>query len=407
MDQLIIAKGIHRADILEDAEFLENIMAEKDVIVVDAPAIKENLSVAEMDLDTYLQSKIGYKNREAKVRDISSLTGIFRIREGKAKDRLEKCRAIFVTTNVNLASASTEFLNKIFKEEGNSNIVQHCMTDVILTMRLWLKVPSQFEDIPRNRLIAHTLATLQPHEALYNAFVHQLDRLVERGIVNDDVAIRVRLAALVTPTLMAETRGHISAIDEGSTSRIIEQIVKQEENSKNEAVTRARQDERRLAEEQLEEAVRRHTKELHLLEGNKSKTEADNRQQQIHYSNTIRDLENAITVLSNKIQKSSNSRDNLAKSVAMLGAKTVKFLLLFLIAAFGIFVLADISDTSFWVITLKKHFGEGSLHTGLDILTLFLTAIAFMGLSYVDLVNRIEEKLGKLVLKTLRKYLNI
>ena len=76
------------------------------------PPHEMSLGVNEEKLYRLLQEKVGYRNRRALLRDIDSLTAIYRLRRGRTTLPLERCGAIFVTTNTALARASLEFFNE-------------------------------------------------------------------------------------------------------------------------------------------------------------------------------------------------------------------------------------------------------------------------------------------------------
>ena len=401
LDRLILAKGFHRADILEDAEYLDSLLHDQDIQIVDAPLISESLGIDELALDTRLQTKIGYRNNEAKIRDISSLASIFRLREGRAKDRLENCRAIFITTNFNLALVATEFFNALLRGEGDTNVVQHCMTDVIFTMRLWLKVPSQFEDVPRSQIIAHTLATLRPREALYNAFVEQLDKLVERGLVNDDVAIRSRLAALVTPTLVIETGGVVGAVDEGSTTRVVSRVLEQEEEGRRQEVKHARVAERADAAKKLADAEQRHATEVRRLQDLVSSSEDTRRMEQASAVQAIAGLTSEVSALSTDAQIAQERRDRHARVIARWSATCIKLMSIMVIGILARLTFLEGCERCAEASFLDRDFGHGVAHSALGWLSFVLAAFAAWGISTGDLAKRVESSVQTYVRRML------
>ena len=73
------------------------------------------------------------------MRDLDSLTAIYRIRGGEVRRRIESSGAILVTTNSRLAHASRLFFHEVF----GRRTVSICTTDHSLAALVWLMNPSQ------------------------------------------------------------------------------------------------------------------------------------------------------------------------------------------------------------------------------------------------------------------------
>lgn len=276
INRKLVVSNKNRSDIIEDIALLENILVNDGIIVKDTPNKTEAaLTLNESKLDTILQSRVNYKNPSAKIKDIESLTAIFRMRRALPMARLEQCEAIFITSNQNLAAASTEFFKEHFREESQRNIAQLCMTEVIFTTRLWIKVPTEFANIPRNRLIAHSLASLKPPEAVVQAFLRQLEELQRTGRVTEEEAVRARFGALTTSTLMLESRGMVSTIDAGSTDRMVRIMLENFEKDKITFAAKAVIRERKLHDAKLLKSQEEGEEKLRKIQGQHDRTQLD------------------------------------------------------------------------------------------------------------------------------------
>lgn len=91
----------------------------------EKPAHQMSLGLNEEKLERILQDEVGYRNRKALLRDIDSLTAIYRLREGRTTLPFERCRAIFVTTNTALARASLIFLMRKLAFQKPLYVCQH------------------------------------------------------------------------------------------------------------------------------------------------------------------------------------------------------------------------------------------------------------------------------------------
>ena len=388
--------GIAKSDLVEDAELLVQTLFDLGISVVDAPIILEPLSINERDLDTHLQSRIGYKRQEAKVRDVASLTAVYRLRHGEIRKRLENCNAIFITTNTNLAAASTDFFRNLFKEENKVNVVQHCMSDVVFTMRMWLKLPSEFSSVPRSSLIAHALSTLRPHDALYDTFLDYLAKLVAEGSLTDDQSVRVRFGALATPTLMIETEGRVDALTEGTTARIISRILAQQDADKAGAIEEIKVEER--------ERNRKNIEELQInLDDKIAAHEADLDAERTRTKKT----QIQVDELKLAQKRTENALEALAYRFATWGEKAVTLLAYLVILLLVLVCAIDALENIPVVDSFEKRVGKSLVHVTEVGLSLVLAVLAFKGLSYRDMARQLRESIHKGFLTAARKTLGL
>jgi hypothetical protein len=267
-------------------------------------------------------------------------------------------------------------------------------------MRMWLKVPTKFENVPRSQLIAHSLSTLKPHNDLYEAFVKQLDRLVDEGSMSDDVRVRARLAALITPVLMMETKGQVSALDEGKTSRIVAEILARQGREHTDSVNRARTEERARAEATLNAALKasqaQHDHEVARL-SDQMEQEAARRAE----------LEQVVAQLSGRENQTLVARNRLAHKIASIAAKSMKFAALCIILALVVFTILDIFPDASPIKYLTDRIGGVFSHAALGLLALFLAILAFRGISYIDLANHVEGWVESRILRISKTLLSL
>lgn len=169
-----------------------------------APPITEDLSVDEKALDERLRRDLRQEYELARITDIRSLTGIYRIRNGKPKQFLEDCDAIFVTTNKGLADSSVHFYRQEFEGVHPRNRVQICMTDIVFSTRLWAKLPTSFDKLPKQQIVSHVLGNLRPSRKLRDSFSKQLRELVNDGKLSEEGAARLRLSRFADEILAIE-----------------------------------------------------------------------------------------------------------------------------------------------------------------------------------------------------------
>lgn len=154
--------------------------------IVQHPPYSVQLGVDESKLARYIREEVSYVSDWALQADIASLSGIYRLRGGKAKRYLEACDAIFVTTNSALARASTIFFND---EYGHSD-APVCISDHVFCMLVWLKVADKWPDAPTDLMVATCYAALQPSTRLWENYITEAEKLKARGdIVEEDFAL--------------------------------------------------------------------------------------------------------------------------------------------------------------------------------------------------------------------------
>jgi len=64
----------------------------------------------ETSLEETLDSRIGYDNPLARVRDVDSLSAIIRLRRGGQPSNIEDSKALFVTTNIEIVRAAGDYV---------------------------------------------------------------------------------------------------------------------------------------------------------------------------------------------------------------------------------------------------------------------------------------------------------
>jgi len=188
------------------------------VQVKPRPSYEHRLGVNEERLRAILQEEVGYRREETLSRDLDSLTAIHRLRHGEFPRSLERCRAIFVTTNTALVRASQRF----FAEEYGSaaGTVPHCVPDHIFTTLVWLKKPLRAPELPRKMIVADCYAALNPSPALWRRYLDEMVRLRERRQLSEDDYWFLRLSTEARTLLMDSTLGDPEAFTQGTIEEI-------------------------------------------------------------------------------------------------------------------------------------------------------------------------------------------
>jgi hypothetical protein len=150
-------------------------------------------------------------------RDLDSISAIMRAREGRASSTYEACRALFVTTNIDLQRACSRFF-----ENDQPDAVPPCVTDYFLATLLWLKKPFKAPALPMKRIIADCYAATQPDEYLWRLYMEEIDRLERAGGVTPDDVFLLRHALEAKHALMELTGGVEDAFTQGTVQEVLD-----------------------------------------------------------------------------------------------------------------------------------------------------------------------------------------
>ena len=133
--------------------------------------------------------------------DIKAVNTISRIRSGKKLPYIEKCRAVFVTTNTVLVSAIKQYLR-------DSDLgFPIAITGEDLCVMAWLKDFEQNNSLPQMRLLENVLAAINPSRDLMEAYFSNLDNLEHQGKLSGDEAALLRVDLFARRILMEQTFG--------------------------------------------------------------------------------------------------------------------------------------------------------------------------------------------------------
>ncbi|MCX6262890.1 MAG: DUF308 domain-containing protein, partial [Bacteroidia bacterium] len=161
-------------------------------------------------------------------RDVYSLSGVYRMREGLIPRTLKESKAIFVTTNSSLALASRNFE---IKENNTRNSMPSCITDCFLGTLIWLNTPDKAVEIIKKKIIADCYALTQPSAELIKAYLLEVDKLRKSNKISIDEHLLLRTHQGAYKILNSKTYGDAREFTSGTPYEILEQIVKDMEQT--------------------------------------------------------------------------------------------------------------------------------------------------------------------------------
>jgi len=154
--------------------------------------------------------------------DIDAIDSISRIRKGEKLPFIEKCKAVFVTSNTVLVAATKKYLLDEKMDVGFPLVI----TGEDLCIISWLKEFGQSSRLPQMRLLENVLAAITPDRELLHEYFTILDNMKERGEISTDEVKLLQIDLYARNELMERTHGVKERLSENIVNDIREAIRK-------------------------------------------------------------------------------------------------------------------------------------------------------------------------------------
>lgn len=212
----------------------DSFLRQNKIEVVDAPdpnqykiyQIDEN-ELQNVIAERYKKGYPWFDEVEAKgtlLRDIKSISSIYRLRMGRRPHSLQKVASMFVTTNAPLAHASNVFQ----RAQGNGGFIYPaCITDVFLGTLVWLQSPARVTSINRKKMIADCYAAVQPSKIMVKKYRQEIEKLRTEGKIGENEYYLLRTHRAALNLLEEKTLGDPDNFTEKTFEEILE-LVRQE-----------------------------------------------------------------------------------------------------------------------------------------------------------------------------------
>jgi len=228
--------GTTSSDVMVIVHQLRQHLNHLGISVRDTPDHTRALGVDEDRLTTLLSTGTAYSmsSEAALPRDRESLTAIHRLRGGGVPRNLEKCKALFVTSNSSLVRIARVFF------DGKHHKWPVAMNDNDLAALLWLKQPQSYPDVPRIQVIADCVAALSPPRELWEAVLAQIDRLAKQKNGVEEIGI-LRYSQTMGQVIMEATLGDTTRVTEGVIRDVVDKTVEEIRQTAEQQTIRAMQ----------------------------------------------------------------------------------------------------------------------------------------------------------------------
>ncbi len=216
VDTHFIDRRASAADVLVEQDRLRAGLQEAGVRVVPRPDDYAAFGLDEDALDGLLAKRLPTQRQATRRFDVESLSAVHRLREGSSPAQFERCRFVFVTSNVGLVQAAREV-----DERHQWPLV---MLDAEIASLLWVRSPAVAEDLPRDQLLATVYAGMQPNGHLWVKYVQEIETLEQRGSVDAQEALVLKVNPEARRALMDVTLGEADAVDAASVGEVVDRV---------------------------------------------------------------------------------------------------------------------------------------------------------------------------------------
>jgi len=184
-------------------------------------------------------------------RDVKSISAVIKLREGKKPIKIEDIDNIFITANSSLA-----FAGKIFEyKESKSKFIPACVTEIFWGTALWADSVNVFEEYSVKKVIAISIAALQPDHGILKKFISAVDRLRQDKKISEDEYYFLRTHSTVLRMLEDKSMGDPDAITIKTPEEILFEI-KDEIRRKTELQLFAEKEEHESTKRNLKSSVK-------------------------------------------------------------------------------------------------------------------------------------------------------
>ena len=229
-----------RSDLLLLAESVDDRLRNAGIQVKPTPPYIDGFQIDEAVFEAVLEDEVSHRNPRAREFDINSVRSIYAIRGNLSATSLERCKAVFVTSNSGFATAAWDYGQRYEQSQDVSSVI----TDFSLANMAWLKAPMGAPALPMTQLLAFSYAALEPPTPLWSKYLDEIDKLETKGKISERDHQLLRSSPHVYPELMHLTLGQDAALTEETVTETLQRVsseIRKEESQRLESEEKAHQ----------------------------------------------------------------------------------------------------------------------------------------------------------------------
>ena len=178
-------------------------------------------------INTYgLTEKLAKIKEHTILKDVQSISYIFKLRAGIKPHNIHEAKNIFITTNSRLTYASKKFEKTIYRDGSYFPITA---TDIFIGTLIWLRKPEKMVKESKKRLLSNVFAVLKPSDELFKRFIKEIQKLRNNKDISEDDYILLRDSQTAKSLLTEETLGDINAFTPKTPLDILDEIKEEAE----------------------------------------------------------------------------------------------------------------------------------------------------------------------------------
>ncbi|WP_155812833.1 hypothetical protein [Oribacterium sp. oral taxon 078] len=170
----------------------------------------DSIDISEVEAMDYVRGHTRHYTDDNLRSDVTSALAIHRIRNGVVSREIEKCKAIFVTTNVDFTNA----FNSFYRENFGGDRVMPVITSFDLSAIAWVKGGEVRADIPERQLLTNSYTAMQPAPEIIEKCRVILGQLENEGKITKEEAVLLRADRVTQRELWIEYFPTVESIDD-------------------------------------------------------------------------------------------------------------------------------------------------------------------------------------------------
>lgn len=180
----------------------------------DCP-LPQNYPIDENGLSVHLSKEMNYGNEAALRRDVKSVAFVSINRAGRRTPSIEKCKAVFVTSNPKLVEAVEKFLHCRHAESVSPVVLASKLASVV-----WLKCFATHGDYPKVKLLEDAMVATAPSEEVLSEFYRLVEKMKAKDGISSEEAAAIRSGLFQARELMSSVDGDASRVSEESVEMV-------------------------------------------------------------------------------------------------------------------------------------------------------------------------------------------
>jgi len=215
--EFMVSEGWTASDVEEVISTLESRLNERGVSVRSKPDRVAKYNMDEASLRRLLDENVRYTNVAALDADVDSLASIFTLRQARHPRRIEEAKAVFVTTNTNLATGARQ----LYKIGEDLRGVPLSLIESQIASYLWARHSASAAALPLNLLTMGALSIAESEPKIWFKYVERLDDLKARDRVSKQDYVLLRQSLLARSIILATTENDIDAFTEDTADFVL------------------------------------------------------------------------------------------------------------------------------------------------------------------------------------------